>query len=164
MLNDFLKRGAPLEVPTAREIIPNIENEILNARLSKNPVIYCCDAHKEDDPEFSMWPKHAIEGTEGAQVIEQLKPQKEDYIVTKTKYSCFYDTSLDKVLNELGITQLIITGVVTNICILFTAAEAYMRGYSIVIPRNCVAALTQEEHQYALKLMKTLFNATVKTT
>ena len=127
MLNDFINKGASIEVPEARTIIPNIKNEIKKARRKHIPVIYCCDAHKNNDPEFKLWPRHAVKGTEGAQVIKQLKPHDEDYIVLKTHYSCFYRTSLDKLLKRLGVTHLIITGVVTNICVLYTAAEAYMR-------------------------------------
>ncbi len=161
MLNDFVSEGAPLEVPSARAIVNNIRREIQKARRKQIPIIYCCDAHKKEDPEFKLWPHHAVKGTEGAYVIEQLKPQKEDYIIEKTSYSCFYKTSLDKLLKQLNITHLIITGVVTNICILYTTAEAYMRGYKVIVPQNCVAALTQKEHQFALQQMKRVFQAKI---
>jgi nicotinamidase-related amidase len=161
MLNDFVNAGAPLEVPAARAIISNINKEIKKARKKHVPIIYCCDAHKDKDPEFELWPRHAIKGTEGAEVIKQLKPHKEDYVVAKTSYSCFYRTSLDRLLKKLGRTHLIITGVVTNICVLYTAADAYMRGYRVIIPQNCVAALTESEHQFALQQMKQLFHAEI---
>lgn len=162
MLNDFVKKGSPLEVPMARTIISNINKEIKKARKKHIPIIYCCDAHKDKDPEFRLWPRHAVKGTEGAEVIKQLKPHKEDYVVTKTSYSCFYKTSLDRLLKRLGRTELIITGVVTNICVLYTAADAYMRGYKVSIPQNCVAALTESEHQFALQQMKQLFHAEIR--
>ncbi|MBM4055433.1 MAG: cysteine hydrolase [Planctomycetes bacterium] len=159
MLNDFVQKGAPLEVPAARDIIPALRREILSARKSGIPVIYCCDAHKKNDPEFSLWPEHAVKGTEGSHIVKQLEPGKEDYIVPKTSYSCFYKTSLQKLLKQLGATHLIITGVVTNICVLYTVAEAYMRGYTVTVPENCVAALTQKDHKHALQEMKRIFNA-----
>lgn len=162
MLNDFVYEGAPLEVPSARVIINNIRREIQKARKKQIPIIYCCDAHKKEDPEFELWPSHAVKGTEGSRVIEQLKPQKEDYVIEKASYSCFYKTSLDKLLKQLNRTHLIITGVVTNICILYTAAEAYMRGYKVIIPQNCVAALTQKEHQFALQQMKRVLHAEIR--
>lgn len=162
MLNDFVNEGASLEVPAARMIIDHIKKEIKTARKKRIPVIYCCDAHKDKDPEFMIWPRHAVKGTEGAEVIKQLKPNKEDYIVAKTSYSCFYKTSLDKLLKRLGITHLIITGIVTNICVLYTAVDAYMRGYRIIIPQNCVAALAENEHQFALQQMKQLFHAEIR--
>lgn len=162
MLNDFVNKGASLEVPTARMIIDDIKKEIKTARRKHIPIIYCCDAHKEKDQEFKVWPRHAVKGTKGAEVIKQLKPHKEDYVVAKTSYSCFYKTSLDKLLKRLGITHLTITGVVTNICVLYTAVDACMRGYKIIIPQNCVAALTEGEHQFALQQMKQLFHAEIR--
>ena len=161
MLNDFVNKGATLEVPMARTIIRNIKKEINKARKRHIPIIYCCDAHKDNDPEFKLWPRHAVKGTAGADVIEQLKPQKEDYVISKTYYSSFYKTSLDKLLKKLGTTHLILTGVVTNICILYTTAEAYMRGYKVTIPKNCVAALTKNEHQFALQQMQRVFHAEI---
>jgi nicotinamidase/pyrazinamidase len=161
MLNDFVNEGASLEVPKARTIINNIKKEIKKARKKKIPIIYCCDAHKENDPEFQLWPKHSVRKTEGAKVIKQLEPQKEDYIIEKTSYACFYKTSLDRLLKKLGRNHVILTGVVTNICVLYTAAEAYMRGYKITIPEDCVAALTQREHQFALQQMKRIFHAEI---
>ncbi|TLD43231.1 MAG: Nicotinamidase [Candidatus Jettenia ecosi] len=161
MLNDFVNEHAPLEVPKSRMIIDPIRAEIKKARKKRVPIIYCCDAHKNNDREFQLWPRHAVKGTEGAQVIWQLEPQKEDYMIAKTSYSCFYKTSLDTLLKKLGITGVMITGVVTNICVLYTAAEAYMRGYKIVIPQDCVAALTQSEHQFVLQQMKRIFHAKI---
>jgi nicotinamidase-related amidase len=161
MLNDFVRKGSPLEVPMARTIIDNIRKEIKNSRKNHIPIIYCCDAHKNKDPEFKLWPRHAVKGTDGAQVIKQLKPHNEDFVVYKTRYACFYKTSLDRLLKKLGITHVILTGVVTNICILYTAADAYIRGYKVVIPGNCVAALSQREHRFALQQMKRIFHADI---
>ncbi|MEK7805501.1 MAG: isochorismatase family cysteine hydrolase [Planctomycetota bacterium] len=161
MLNDFVNKGATLEVPMARTIIRNIKKEINKARKRHIPIIYCCDAHKENDPEFKLWPGHAVKGTAGAAVIKQLEPHKEDYMVKKPNYSCFYKTTLDKLLKKLGTNHLILTGVVTNICILYTTAEAYMRGYKVTIPQNCVAALTKREHQFAMQQMSRIFHAKI---
>lgn len=161
MLNDFIEENHPLEVPMAGKIVPNIKKQILRARKLQIPVIYCCDAHGKHDPEFNIWPKHAIKGTEGARVVKKLKPCKGDYMVTKSHYSCFYKTTLDALLKRLGKTHLIVTGVVTNICILYTVADAYARGYKITIPADCVAALTKREQQFALQQMKHIFHARI---
>lgn len=161
MLNDFVNKGATLEVPAARAIIRHIRKETVRARKKHIPIIYCCDAHKDNDPEFKLWPRHAVKGTAGAEVVKQLKPQETDYVVAKNYYSCFYKTSLDKLLKKLGTTHLILTGVVTNICILYTTADAYMRGYKVTIPRNCVAALKKNEHQFALQQMRRVFRAEI---
>jgi nicotinamidase-related amidase len=161
MLNDFVNKGASLEVPKARTIINNIKTEIFRARKHGIPIIYCCDTHKNNDPEFNLWPRHAVKGTEGALIIKQLKPRAEDYIVAKTSYSCFYETSMDKLLKRLGRDHLIITGVVTNICVLYTAVDACMRGYKVTVPKNCVAALTRNEQQFALQQIKRFFQAEI---
>ncbi len=161
MLNDFVREGAPLEVPAARAIVGNIKKEIQRARKKRIPIIYCCDAHNERDPEFALWPRHAVKGSEGAHIIKQLEPRAEDYEVFKSSYSCFYRTPLDKLLKKLEITQLIITGVVTNICIIYTVADAYMRGYKIVVLENCTVALTQREHRFALEQMRRVFHADI---
>jgi len=162
MLNDFVRKGATLEVPAAKAIIPHIRKEIGKAREKNIPIIYCCDAHRENDPEFKLWPRHAVKGTKGAEVIRQLKPHREDYVVSKTSYSCFYKTILDTLLKKLGITHLILTGVVTNICILYTTADACMRGYDVTILKNCVAALTESEHRFALQQMGQVFHVEMR--
>ena len=161
MLNDFVQEGSTLEVPAARSIINNLKREITKARRKNIPIIFCCDAHKKNDPEFQLWPPHAVKGTKGSHVIDQLKPHKDDFVVTKTHYSCFYKTSLAKLLKSLGVAHVIVTGVVTNICVLYTVAEAYMRGYEITVPKDCVAGLTLNDHQFALEQMERLFHVKI---
>lgn len=154
MLNDFIKRGAPLEVPKARGIIRNIRRELGKARRAGIPVIYCCDRHEPRDREFEVWPPHAVRGTQGAEIIEELRPIKDEPVVAKKTYSAFYRTSLEKILKGLGVKHLILTGVVTNICILYTAVDAYMRGYEITVPEDCVAGLKAGDSLFALRQIK----------
>jgi nicotinamidase-related amidase len=154
MLNDFVQAGAPLEVPGARNIISNIKKKIEEARREKTPVIYLCDAHAPDDPEFRVWPKHAVRGSYGAAVTHELKPGKKDAIILKTTYSGFFGTRLDRLLKKIRPKQLIATGVCTEICVLYTVADAYMRGYEVDVPEECVSGLTKEDHEFALKQMK----------
>lgn len=125
MLNDFVLKGAPLEVPETRKVVPKLKKEIEKARAEGNPVIYICDAHAPDDKEFSKfgWPPHAVKGTKGAEVVEELKPQKDDVLIEKTTYSGFYKTDLDETLRKLGIDSLRLTGCVTHICVMFTASR-----------------------------------------
>lgn len=154
MLNDFIKRGAPLEVPKARGIIRNIRRELEKARMAGIPVIYCCDRHEPRDREFEVWPPHAVRGTQGAEIIEELRPIKGEPVVAKKTYSAFYRTSLEKTLKGLGVKHLILTGVVTNICILYTAVDAYMRGYEITVHEDCVAGLKAGDSLFALRQIK----------
>lgn len=161
MLNDFMLEGAPLRVEGAVKIIPNIKREIETARKDGYPVIYVCDAHKKDDPEFKIWPKHCVEGSYGAQVHTDLAPEKGDKIIYKTRYSGFFNTNLDNVLRNLGVDTLIITGVVTNICVLYTASDAASRDYRILVYKDCVMGLNEEEHEFALRQIKKILNGDV---
>lgn len=154
MLKDFVDEGAPLRVPATRRIIGNIARRIEDARREGIPIIYLCDNHEMDDPEFKVWPRHAVKGTKGSQVIEELKPQPDDIVIPKTTYSGFYNTDLDKILKSLGVEELILTGCVTNICVLYTGVDAYMRGYYVDLPEDCVAALDEEDHRFAIKQLK----------
>lgn len=156
MLNDFVLEGAPLEVPDTRKVIPMIKGEIENARKEGKPVIYVCDAHAPDDKEFSKfgWPPHAVKGTKGAQIVDELKPQKGDIVIRKITYSGFYKTRLEQTLKKLGVDSLRLTGCVTHICVMFTASDAVLRDYKVTVVENGVAGLTKEDHDAAIRIMK----------
>lgn len=163
MLNDFVREGAPLEVPETRKVIPAIRQEIENARKKGNPVIYICDAHKPEDKEFSKfgWPPHAIEGTEGAQIVDELSPMENDYIIKKTTYSGFYNTDLDNILKKLNVDSLRLTGCVTHICVMFTASDAVLRDYKVSVVSNAVAGLDKEDHEAGLRIMKNVLGVNI---
>lgn len=150
MLNDFVEKGAPLEVPAARTIIPNIQKRIQVARQKETLIIHICDSHIFGDKEFAKWPPHALGGTRGAEVIKELKPSMGDLFVVKARYSGFYSTDLDEVLKHFETKKIYITGILTNICVFFTAAEASMRDYEVVVWEDSVAALSVPDHQVAL--------------
>ena len=156
MLNDVVLEGAPLEVSATRTILPSVQDQIKNARTHHIPLFYLCDSHEGNDPEFLRmgWPPHALAGTRGAEVVDALRPLTGDTIIFKKSYSGFFATSLDQALHDRSITELLITGCVTNICVLYTVADAVQRGYRVSIPRNCVAGLNREDHEFALRQMK----------
>ena len=154
MLRDFVEKGAPLEVAAARVIVPHLQKRIQEARQRQTAIIYICDTHRPHDEEFAKWPSHAVQGTRGAQVIEELKPQRKDFIVHKRRYSAFLGTDLKLLLRELKVERIYVTGILTNICIFFTAAEASMRNYEVVVFADSVAALSENDHQFALDQMR----------
>lgn len=151
MLEDFTAPGAPLEVPDARAIVPAIRERLEQARRDGTPVIYINDAHAPDDSEFSIWPPHAVADSPGAQVIEELAPGPGEHVITKTRYSGFYDTKLDATLQDLGVNHIVLAGVVSNICIMYTAVDAHQRGYRVSVPPDCVAGLDPDDHAFALR-------------
>jgi nicotinamidase/pyrazinamidase len=156
MLNDFVLPGAPLEVPDTRKVIKNIARETESARAAGKPVIFICDAHAPDDKEFTKfgWPAHAVKGTKGAEVVDELAPQPGDVVVKKDTYSAFYGTDLDDILKKLEVDSIRLTGCVTHICILFTAYETVLRNYPVTVVEDGVAGITQEDHEAALRIMK----------
>ncbi|MCY7801764.1 cysteine hydrolase family protein, partial [Bacillus haynesii] len=86
-----------------------------------------------------------------------------DYFLIKPKHSAFYGTALETLLHELHVDHLIITGVAGNICVLFTANDAYMREYDITIPRDCIASNNEKDNEYALTMMENVLFANITT-
>ncbi len=163
MLNDFILEGAPLEVPAARKIVPAIREESERFRKEGKLVVYVCDQHRSDDSQFVLlgWPPHAIAGSDGARIVEELTPAPQDIVVPKTTYSGFYRTDLDDILRRHKITDLVISGCVTHICVLFTASDAVLRGYRVKVPQRAVAGLDESDHEAALRLMKNVLGVKI---
>jgi len=167
MLNDFVT--GDLKCERGARIIPNLKILVEAARKHGIPVIYSNDAHYAHDTEVvAKWGSHAIKGTKGADVISKLKPAPKDYIVEKRTYSGFYETGLDSLLRSLykgdGVKTIILGGLHTNICVRHTAADAFFRGYKIIIAKDGVEAFTQEDHEQGLKYLENVYNARIMTT
>ena len=164
MLNDFVLDGAPLEVPDNRKIIPAIKREIDAFHMAGEPVIYVCDAHAPEDPEFSRmsWPPHAVKGTQGARVVQELSLSGADRVIEKRSYSSFSDTGLGGVLEELGVREVRLAGCVSHICILFAAYDAALRGFKVSVNPDAVAGLNPEDHDAALRIMKDALGVELK--
>ncbi|MGQ9623910.1 MAG: cysteine hydrolase family protein [Candidatus Bathycorpusculaceae bacterium] len=162
MLRDFVT--GELKCERAQRIVPNLKRLVEAARKQNIPVIYSNDAHYPQDHEVvQRWGKHAIKGTKGAEVIPELAPSAKDYIVEKRAYSGFFETGLDPLLRSLykgeGVKTVILCGIHTNICVRHTAADAFFRGYKIIIAKDGVEAFTQEEHEQGLKYLRDVYNA-----
>jgi nicotinamidase-related amidase len=151
MLRDYLEEGAPMEVPAGRQIIENVAGEVRYAREKGRPIIFVCDRHAQDDLEFEHWPVHAVAGTLGAEVIEELTPHPDDYIVEKSGYSGFFHSELESLLDELETDEVLICGVPSNVCVLYTAMDALQRGLGVIVPETCVAAMNEDDQRFALR-------------
>src|SRR3990172_2115885 len=156
MLNDFVRPGSPLEVPETRAILPALRRRIAKARREKELVVYVCDAHRKNDPEFARmgWPPHAVEGTPGAGVVSALAPEPGGVGGGKRTYSGFHGPPLHFLLRRYGIRSMTLSGCVTNICILYTAADAAMRGYDTMVDERFVARLPPHPSPLPLLPMK----------
>ncbi len=168
MLNDFIKQdGALFCGPTAQAIVPFVKARIEEYRANGYPVIFLSDAHTEDDLEFKRFPKHCVINTYGARIIDELNfTQGTDAIVTKTRYSGFYNTSLEFTLQvhfglKPGNSVIEVAGVCTSICVMDTVGDLANRDYPTVIHQNCVADFDQEMDNMAIKRMSALYGTEI---
>jgi nicotinate phosphoribosyltransferase len=159
MLRCFLERGHPLYVgDRARRIIPNVKS-LLKRELSKGAkVFFLCDRHDPDDQEFRMFPPHCIAGTPEAEVVPELAEYARE-IIPKKRYSSFFNTPLGERLSELKPETLVILGVLTDICVLHTVADARNRDYEVEVPLDCVASSDEHRHHFALEHMEKVLGA-----
>jgi nicotinamidase-related amidase len=134
------------------------------ARVSRAgiPVIYVNDNYGRWRSDFRTLTAHCRRpGARGKPLVDLLAPAADDYFVLKPKHSGFFSTTLDVLLAYLGTRTLVLTGVAGNICVLFTANDAYMRDFHIVVPQDCVASETVEANRRALHLMRTLLKTDI---
>lgn len=157
MLRGFLEEGYPLYCGAkARNIILNVQ-KLLEQELSRGAkIFYICDHHDPDDPEFQMFPPHCIKGTVEAELIPELSRYPGE-VIPKRRFSGFYDTPLEKKLKELRPETLVVCGVLTDICVCHTVADARNRDYQVEVPVDCVASSDEKAHLFALNhIEKTL--------
>jgi len=110
------------------------------AQQKNIPVIYVNDNFGRWRSDFNAQVEHCLsDGVRGQPIAELLRPDKDDYFVLKPKHSGFFSTTLDTLLNYLGTKTVVLTGMAANICVLFTANDAYVRDFNLVVPADCVA-------------------------
>jgi nicotinamidase-related amidase len=133
------------------------------AALAGVPTIYVNDNFGRWRSDLNAQVEHCLQdGVRGQPVVELLRPDKDDYFVLKPKHSGFFSTTLDTLLEYLGAKTVVLTGLATNICVLFTANDAYMRDFRLIVPRDCVASNTHEENEYALNQIRTVLKAEIQ--
>ena len=162
MLNDFLT--GHLKCERAGKIVPGLQRLLSGARDAGVPVVYSRDAHLPTDFELRVWGEHAMADTPGAAVIPELAPEDGDFELPKRTYSAFHDTGMDQLLRGLGVETVVITGVHTHICGLHTAADAFFRGYRIIVVTDAVSAFTAEDQAYGLQYLEKIYGARMVST
>lgn len=163
MLRGFLEKGYPLYCgDKSRSIIPNIQKLLERELAQGSKIFFICDHHDPDDLEFKMFPPHAIEGTIESEVIPELAKYPGETIAKK-RYSGFFSTNLEQKLKRLKPDKLIICGVLTNICVLYTTADARNRNYQVEIPVDCVYSPDESAHRFALQQIEKVLGAKLTT-
>jgi nicotinamidase-related amidase len=157
MQNDFVDPGGRLAVPGARATVPAIARLRDLARAHDMLVVYTQDWHEEEDPEFALWGPHAVAGTWGAEIVPDLAPGPRDLVIRKLRYDAFYGTPLEHELRRRRIGALIVTGTVSNICVLHTAGSAALRWIEVIVPVDAVSALTEFDQHAALRQIAFLY-------
>ena len=160
LINDFDFVGADDLFEHAKAITEPIATLREKARLEGIPVIYVNDNFGKWQSDFKKLLEHCLrDDSQGKSIVEKLKPDEEDYFVLKPKHSAFYSTTLEVVLDYLKAKTLILVGIAGNICVWFTANDAFMRDYRLIIPGDCIASESPKDNQYVLEQMAKILQA-----
>jgi len=142
--------------PMARKILRLKQR----AKKAGVPVVYVNDNFGRWRSDFRRQVLHCLrENSRGRDIVSLLRPDEDDYFVLKPKHSGFFSTTLDTLLRYLGSTKLILTGIAGNFCVLFTANDAYMRDYELIVPSDCTVSNTAMENRQGLALMREFLKA-----
>lgn len=160
MINEFCKPGGKMVLPGYEMLVPQQLAVIEAARAVGAPVIWVHDSHRRNmrrDREFLKRTPHAEEGAWATEIIADLGARDDEIHVIKHRYSSFFQTDLDVTLKDMLVDQLVIFGVVTNICVRSTVHDAFFNGYEVVVPRDCCAATGPREQESTLYDIATHF-------
>jgi len=157
----------PLDFPEADQLlryVPTMTRKIrrLKQRAKKAgvPVVYLNDNFGRWHSDFQRQVQYCLsDELPGCDMVRQLKPEESDYFVLKPKHSGFFATPLDVLLRNIGTRRLILTGIAGNFCVLFTANDAYLHDYGLLIPADCVASNSERDNRQALELMQKILKA-----
>ena len=162
VINDLSFPGSQALIAEAEPMASRLA--VLKRRASRAgvPVVYINDNFGQWRSDFRRTVAHCTARTSpGRRVSQRLRPTVRDYFVLKPKHSGFYDTTLDTLLSDLRIRRVIVTGIAGNICVLFTANDAYMRGLKIFAPADCIVSNTARDNENALRQIETVLKGNI---
>jgi len=154
MLKDAFKRR---DLPATQEylkILPKIKELLEKGRKLGIPIIFACDSFLENDFIFKGKHSYSIRGTEGAEVVEDLRPRKEDQILLKRRFSAFFKTDFDQTLRLLGVDTVVVTGINTHVCVYATAMDSVCNDFYAIVLEDCSASRDQEVHQGSIEVLR----------
>ena len=170
MQNDFVLDGAPLNVAQAQSVIPKILEILRRFRAGNQPVFHVLRVHRRDGSDVEiirqdLFKKHpfAVEGTHGAQVVDELLPLQSEYVIHKTRMSAFIGTELDLMLRTIGVNDLVITGIQTPNCVRTTVFDAIAYNYPVTLIVDAVGAKNDTIHEANVEDMKNIGVRIMKT-
>jgi len=162
VISDLEFPGGEKVEPWARLMAERLAIVLRKARRAKVPIIYANDNFGRWQDDFKAVYKHATRaGARGAPIARRLKPLQRDYFILKPMHSAFYATSLIALLERLKINHLILAGVATNLCVMFTAHDAHMRNFKLTVLSDCCAAESDHDHNLALSQLKKFCSARI---
>ncbi|WP_046776848.1 cysteine hydrolase family protein [Streptomyces yangpuensis] len=160
MLNTYEHEDAEALVPSVRRALPGITALLEHARAGESPVVYVND-------NFGEWRSHHGEILEAAlagrhkSLVEPIAPDESSLFVVKARHSIFFETPLSYLLGQLGAERLVLCGQVTEQCVLYSALDAHIRHFDVVVPDDAVAHIDAELAEAALQLMRRNMSADV---
>lgn len=157
---DMTKGNLPMDrdwevVKESKKIIPNINELLAEGRKRKFPIVFACDSFLKGDFIFSGGMKpHALRGTTGVEVIDEIPVKDGDIILEKRRLSAFFKTDLDMTLRTLGADTAVVTGIATFACVLMTVLEAVENDFCAIMLEDCCTAVPLELHNDIIKVYK----------
>lgn len=163
VVNDFEFEGGDALLELALPVGKNIANLKRLAKQAGLPAIYVNDNFGKWQSDLNKIVSHCLEdGVRGEPFVKLVLPEADDYFVLKPKHSGFYCTSLELLLEHLGAKSLILAGIAGNNCVLFTANDAYMRDFKLIVPSDCSVSPTRQDNENALKQMEKVLKADIR--
>lgn len=160
MINDLEFPGGDRLAEQVMPVARRIRDLRRRAKALGIPTVFVNDNFGRWQSDFRALLEHSLHGdVPGRSMVELVVPDDEDYFVLKPKHSGFYSTTLDTLLAYLQASTLILTGIAGNSCVLFTANDAFMRDYYLIVPPDCVASIDPADNEYALRQMREVLKA-----
>lgn len=171
MQNCFARPDGILYSEPSENVIPEIKSFVEMAQDSGALIGFTRDTHSEDQfeeldnyDEFDRWGEHAVPGTEGHQLVEELQEITPDIeYVDKNTYDAFYETNLNQTLEEHDIENVIVIGTLANVCVMHTASSAALNDFNTIVLEDLVGYITEEHKEYALEHVDWLFGNVVES-
>jgi len=163
VVNDLVFDGSDALIIQAEPMSKRLAEFKRRATRAGVPSVYVNDNFGQWRSDFRQTVAHCTSPSSPGRVVSRrLRPTSKDYFVLKPKHSGFYDTTLDTLLADLRITRVIATGIAGNICVLFTANDAYMRGLRIFAPSDCIVSNTAEDNGHALRQIEIVLKGRIE--